>query len=238
MVRIAAAQIPITANIQENLTTILNAIKRAAHKNADFICLPEICLVNEETNFPPITKETNQIRNAAKQHHINIIFGTYAREKEHIRNQIWIINKQGTVVYKYNKKYAYLTEKSFLKEGRRNKVITLDKTPFAVINCWDYAYPEHIRKLAKQGAKIIFCPSYLMSYPQTHRVLDKIPQVRAFDTMSYFVMVDGYSDETFKRTKICSPFNELARIHNKPGIVYADLDLKTIDKLRKQFVNL
>lgn len=238
MVRVAAAQMRITGNVKTNLAEILTTIKKASKNGAQFLCLPEICLVNEETNIPSISKETKRIREAAKEHHLNVIFGTYAKDKNHIRNQIWIIDRHGRIAYKYNKKHAYLSERPFLKEGKHNKVITLDDVPFAVINCWDYAYPEHIRKLAKRGAKIIFCPSYLMSFPKTGQVLDKIPQVRAFDAMSYFIMVDGHSDETFKRTKICSPLTELGRIHNKPGIIYADLDLADIDSLRELFLNL
>lgn len=236
-IKIAAAQLQIHKKIEDNLQEILNAIDIASRNGAQFLCCPEICLVTDERKVKNLSAETAQIKAAAKKNHLNFIFGTYVKEDEVIRNQIWVINNQGKLIYKYNKKHTWLKERPFVKAGRKNKVLEVDGIKFAVINCWDYAYPEDIRKLAKQGAQIIFCPSYLLSHPYTKEVLDKIPQVRAFDAMSYFVMADAVAADTFKRTKICHPLNLISRIQDKPGIIYAELDLMQIDRLRKRFMN-
>jgi (R)-amidase len=229
----------VTDFTEQNLTEILTRIHTASSNGARFICFPEISLVSDETRLQDITREVAQIKQAAKDNDINVIFGTYIQdEKGHIRNQIWIVNRQGGVVYRYSKRNPFLTEKSFLKAGRQNKVVTVDEMPFAVIDCWDYAFPEHIRGLAKRGAKVIFCPSYLLSHPRTREVLDRVPQVRAFDTMAYFIMVDSYAPETFKRTRICHPLHEIASVVNSPATIYADIDLTEIDELRETYHNL
>lgn len=229
----------VTDFTEQNLTEILSRIHTAASNGAKFVCFPEISLVSDEHNLQDITRETRQIREAAQRNDINVIFGTYVLdENKHIRNQIWIVSREGKVVYRYSKRNPFLTEKSFLKAGRQNKVVTVDGMPFAVIDCWDYAFPEHIRELAKKGAKVIFCPSYLLSHPRTSEVLERVPQVRAFDTMAYFIMVDSYAPETFKRTRICHPLHEVASIVNSPATIYADLDLTEIDELRNTYHNL
>ncbi|MBU1038733.1 carbon-nitrogen hydrolase family protein [Patescibacteria group bacterium] len=237
-IKIAAGQIEVGDNIEKNLQKILLAITTAAAQQADYLCLPEICLVSDEKLIRNINKEIEQIKQAAKKYKINVIFGTYLKIDGHIRNQLWVINKNGETIHKYNKKHTFFTERSTVKEGKNNKVLTIDNLNFAVINCWDYAYPEDIRKLARDGAQVIFCPSYLVSHPHTKEVLDKIPQVRAFDSMSYFIMVDAFNKETFKRSKICHPLKTLSSLSDSPGIIYATIELTAITKLRQRFLNL
>jgi predicted amidohydrolase len=238
IVKVIAAQIKVTESVQENLASILSAITEAGKEKTDFICFPEACLVSDETFIPQLKGETKAIRKAAAQANVNVLFGTYVKEKGITRNQIWVINRKGELVYRYNKKHLYATEIEHVKAGKTNKMLTLDGIKFAVINCWDYAFPEYLRKLAQQGADIIFCPSYLLSFPFTKEVLRKIPQVRAFDCMAYFVMVDACAEDSFKHSKICSPLQELAGIEGKPGLLKAELDLSLLQELRARFKNL
>ena len=238
MVNIAAVQMPISNDSLINFTQILKYVKQAAKNDAKIICFPEISLVSDEKLVKPINKEIKEITFLAKELKVSIIFGTYLKKEDAIKNQIIVVNQNGKIIHRYNKKHAYISEKKFLKEGRNNRIFTLNKISCAVINCWDYAYPEYIRSLARRGAMLIFCPSYLMSHKKTKEVLKKIPQVRAFDSMSYFVMVDAFTKETFRHSKICHPLKELASISDQQGIIYADVSIKEIKKLRKHFSNI
>jgi len=156
-VRIAAVQMEVEDSIADNLKEILEGISDAKKDSCDFVCFPELSLVCDEKLVKNITEETNKIKQAAKENNINVIFGTYVKEDDKIRNQIWTINKRGEIIYKYNKRHSYMTEKMYVTEGRRNKVLDSEGVKFAVINCWDYAYPEDIRKLAKEGANEFYC---------------------------------------------------------------------------------
>jgi predicted amidohydrolase len=238
MVNVAAVQMPISNDSVINLNQILKDVRKAAKNEAEIVCFPEISLVSDEKLVRPIGKEIKAISSLAKELNVSVIFGTYLKDENQIKNQIIVINQKGKIIHRYNKKHAYISEKKFLKEGRNNRVFTLNKISCAVINCWDYAYPEYIRSLAKKGAMVIFCPSYLMSHKKTKEVLKKIPQVRAFDSMSYFVMVDAYTKETFKKSRICHPLKELASISDQSGIIYAEIMVKEIKKLRKYFSNV
>jgi len=237
--KIAAAQIVVTDSIEQNLQEILKAIRTASKNNADIVCLPETCLINEEEHTRRITKEVKTIRDLAKEKNINVVFGSYVLDDEQkIRNRIFVIDRTGEVVLRYNKRNLYRDESAIIVAGKRNRLATLDGIHIAVINCWDYAFPEDIRDLASRGAEVIFCPSYLLSHPQTHNVLYHIPQVRAFDCMAYFVMVDAFAEETYKHSKICHPLHRIADIKNKAGIAYGEIDTSEIKKLRKEFPNL
>ena len=236
-VRVAAAQIRVTSDVEQNLSRILTAVKDAASRKARFVCLPEACLVVDDDNVPSIDAELKKIRRVAKERAIHVIFGSYAKINGHVRNQVFVISADGSIVYRYSKRNVFMKESALVKPGRSNKVLSLDGVVFAVINCWDYAFPEQFRVLAKKGAKIIFCPAYLLSHPRTKNVLVHVPQVRAFDTMAYFVMADAVSEETFCQTTMCHPLRRLARVSGREGLLVQDLDLSEITALRKEFPN-
>lgn len=236
-VRLAAAQIIITRNTEKNLESILEAVSRAASEGAQFVCLPETCLVSEASLVKPVKDLLEQIYAAAKTYSINIVFGSYVLVRGRVKNRILVVSKEGKVVYRYDKRNLFMQEPKEVSPGGTNKVLSLDGVRFAVINCWDYAFPEQLRRLAKKGAKIIFCPANLLSFPRTKNVLLAVPQVRAFDTMAYFVMVDGFSSKLFCQSKVCHPLRELARISDEPAVVCVDVDLAEIDSLRQDFPN-
>ncbi|KKM23120.1 hypothetical protein LCGC14_1618460, partial [marine sediment metagenome] len=82
---------------------------------------------------------------------------------------------------------------------------------------------------------IIFCPSYLVDYEKDEELLRKIPLVRAFENMSYYISCDAYTDETLSESYICHPLRTLKIIKKKEGIMFEDLNLKEIDSLRKYY---
>jgi len=236
---IAACQMAVTANDQENLNAILKNIRRARLKNADVICFPESCFINEEDDTRIIKKEVEMIQEAAVKNNIHVIFGSYLVDaKKKNRNQVIVIDRKGNIVKRYNKENKYMAESERIAAGHRNSIFELDGVRCAVFICWDYAFPENMRELAAKGTDVIFCPSFLLSYPDTKNVLERMPQVRAFDTMSYFVMVDAFADDTFQESKICHPLYCMNKISKKPGMIYAKINTEEVQLLRKKFANM
>lgn len=235
---IAAAQICVSEDIDRNHAHILRAIYQSAKQGARFVCLPESCLVPEVSLLRSTHEYIKNICGAAQEHGINVIFGSYARVCGKIRNRVFVVSDQGSIVHRYDKRNLFMDEPQEVVGGKTNEVISLLGIPFAVINCWDYAFPEQIRWLACKGAKIIFCPAYVVSHPRTSNVIPYVPQVRAFDAMSYFVMVDAFAEDAYGRTRICHPLREVASVVGSEGIVVADIDLSEIDSLREEFPNL
>ena len=235
---IAAAQIKVTGDLITNLRTVERYVKKAAAKDVNFVCFPEACISGSETEELPSKGHEDFIVKLAVKFNINIIVGTYAKVGSKIRNQIWVISRKGKTVYKYNKRNLYISESTEVIPGKSNRVLELDGLPFAVINCYDYAFPEQIRELAQKGAKVIFCPSYLLSHPNTKQVLLKVPQMRAFDAMAYYLMVDAIAEDTFKRSRICHPLYEISSVKNRQGLITAEINLEDIDALRAEYKTL
>ncbi|MBW2967233.1 carbon-nitrogen hydrolase family protein [Candidatus Woesearchaeota archaeon] len=229
-------QMEVSGVKSENLKRMLELIEKAC--GSDVVCFPELCLQCDVENVVPVKSDLAALSEAAVENDVNLIFGSYIRFNGLIKNRIFVMDRKGDIIHRYNKRHPFMSEEDKISKGRVNSVFVLDGVPCAVINCWDYAFPEYVRGLAKKGAKVVFCPAYLMSFPRTAQVLDRIPQVRAFDCMSYFVMVDAFAEDSYGSSRICHPLREIASLRGREGIFFADLDTDEIEGLRRDFRNL
>jgi len=238
MVKVAAAQITVTNNSLKNLNNIVKYIKKAASKNVDIVCFPEASLVHSKNKKTlkniPIKKYINIIKKSCKENNIYCIFGTNILEKNKIYNSAFFIDDKGKVIYRYNKVNLWVTEKE-KSNGNKNKSIKTKFGKIGIIICWDIAYPEFVKPLAKQGAWVIFCPSYVINYKRELKSYEQIPFVRAFENSAYFVYVDAYANNTVKYSYICGPSRIYSKIRNKEGMIIADLDRRKIMGLRKHY---
>ncbi len=235
MVRVAVAQIRVVDNVEKNLQQILKFINRASSKQADIVCFPETSLNPDEENVLDVSDQIKEIRERCCGKSIYCIFGSYIRERNKIFNTVFLIDRSGRVLYKYKKVHLWKSELKNVSPGRVNRVIDTDFGRIGIINCWDFAYPEFVKNLSKKGAKIIFCPSYLVDYEKDEELLRKIPLVRAFENISYYISCDAFTDKTLSESCICHPLRILKTIKKREGVVFEDLNLKEIDSLRKYY---
>ena len=232
MMKVAAAQIRVTGNPEENCEKILLFLERAKRRKVDIICFPETCLITKSKEVIPIEKFLKKIKDKCKTLRIYCIFGTYEKNGNNVYNIVYFIDKNGKVKYKYRKRHLWVTEKN-VKAGKENKIVNTEFGKIGIITCWDFAFPEDIRKLSKSGARIIFCPSYLVNYKPAKDVLESLPLIRAFENCCYYVTCDTFTKETAGMSFICSPYKILGKIKGREGIISRKIDLKRIDKLRK-----
>ena len=235
MLRIASVQMNINKDKDRNLSKILHYLKKAYKKKASMVCFPEHCIMPDENNLKPIGPFLDAIGKDCKKFSIWCIVGSYAKEFGKIFNVIYLIDGHGKIRAKYKKTHLWRSERKLVSSGNRNKVIDTEFGKIGIINCWDFAFPEFIKKLSKKGAKIIFCPSYLVDYKGYLDMLKSVPLVRAFENLCYFVLASAANKDTARISYICSPSKVLSKIENKEGIILADVNLKSIRKLRSYF---
>jgi len=231
MVKIALAQIELSDKTSHNVKKILDYIEKASIKKVDIICFPESTL--GDNVFDLKAREIKVIQESCKNKSIYCIFGAHIKERGKIYNSAILVNRKGNIQYVYNK--INLFPGLDLKKttpGNRNKVIKTDFGKIGIIICWDFAFPEYIRKLSKKGAQIIFCPSYLLNDAEISKeVFRSYPLTRAFENAVYFVSCDAFTEEVLGESYICSPLKIINKIRGKEGIIFADLDLKELRDL-------
>ena len=238
MSKIAVAQIEIFDELNKNLKKVLNFIDKASAKNADLVCFPESCLGEDFLNIN--CQEIKAIREKCKKKSIYCIFGAHIRENGKIFNSAILIDRLGKIQYLYRKKHLFSgLDLKNTSSGKENNVIKTDFAKIGIIICWDFAFPEDIRKLSEKGAEIIFCPSYLLKASKISKeVFRSYPLARAFENLVYFVSCDAFTDEVISESFVCSPLKILNKIKNREGIIFTDLDLHKIKNLRKLYNHL
>lgn len=241
MVKAAAAQIVVTSNTEKNLNKILDYIKKSASKKADIVCFPEGSLIHSKNRKyikkSPINIYLERIKNACKDNKIYCIFGTNIADMNKIYNSAFLIDNKGKIIYRYDKVNLFIKEKNNknIATGKTNKIIKTKFGKIGIIICWDIAYPEYVKDLAKKGAWIIFCPSHIKNYGRELESYLQIPYVRAFETSSYFVSCDSANKECAQYSIICGPSKIYSKIKGREGIIFAELNRKKIFKLRKYY---
>ena len=203
MPRIAVAQIKVFDEIDRNLNKILDFIEKASSKNADIVCFPESCLGDSIINTK--SRQITKIQEKCKENSIYCIFGAHVKQGKKIFNSALLINKAGRIQYIYNKMHLFPgLDLKITAHGKKNKVVKTNFGEIGILICWDFAFPEDIKKLSKGGAQIIFCPSYLLKEAGISKhVFRSLPIVRAFENMAYFVTCDAFTNETFSESFIC-----------------------------------
>lgn len=178
---------------EENLKKALVKIDEAAKKGAQIICLQELfsslyfCQVNDDKFFDLAESfENNPTLQAlckkAKEKDV-VIIGTFFEKanengKTNYYNSAVIIDVDGQIKNHYRKLHipddpvSYYSEAYYFSPG--NLPLKATQTKYAkigVLICWDQWYPEPARKLAQDGAEIIFYPTaigWTVGVEQTH----------------------------------------------------------------------
>lgn len=233
-ITIAAAQIPQSNDLTENLSRILTVMDSVS---ADIICFPETALTGECKESPDDFHRA--IAEKAKERGIWCIYGAYVRrgrQKDWVYNEALAVNRNGQVVSFYQKKHLWSVEKGVEAGNGANIPVATEFGPIGLIICWDIAFPEEVRRLARQGARIVFCPTYWYGRQYcTTQMIEMLPRVRAFENQIYFVLCDAYSDETAARSRICSPLKVLAEAKVAEEIITTTVDMAELQELRKTF---
>jgi|SRR3989338_7073552 len=241
MVKVAAAQIPVTKNALDNLNNIIKYIKKAASKKADIVCFPETSLINSKNKSYikkiQLKKYIKIIQNSCKENKIHCIFGTNFLKNNKAYNSAFFIDDEGKAVYRYDKVNLFIKEKNKKKiiAGKNNRIIKTKFGNIGIIICWDIAYPEYIKELSKKGAWIIFCPSYIKNYGRELESYLGLPYSRAFESSCYFVSCDSANKECAQYSVICGPSEIYSEIKGKEGIIFAELDKRKINGVRKRY---
>ena len=176
-VRVATCQLQARAvkDYDEFLRAIRYFIDVASDYEADFIVFPELftlmLLSFEEKELSPMEaierlseytpRLKTDISDFAMRYNINIIAGSHPTRMEDgdIHNVAYVCLRDGSV-HEQEKIHPTPNERYWwnIRGGDKINVIQTDCGPIGVQICYDSEFPELSRKLADEGARIIFVP--------------------------------------------------------------------------------
>ncbi|NVD44037.1 bifunctional GNAT family N-acetyltransferase/carbon-nitrogen hydrolase family protein [Qipengyuania atrilutea] len=205
-VRVATCQLQAraVADFDEFMRAIEYFVDVAADYEADFITFPELftlmLLSFEKKELSPVeaieklSNYTPRIRSAlsemAMRYNINIIGGSHPTRMEDgdIHNVAYVCLRDGSI-HEQEKIHPTPNERYWwnIKGGDRIDVIPTDCGPIGVLICYDSEFPELARRLADEGARIIFVP-FCTDSRQGYLRVRYCGQARAIENQCFVVL--------------------------------------------------
>ena len=261
-VKIGICQIKQSKEKKENLEFAKQAIEEAVSNGAQIVVLGEYfnTMYNKEWTLKDaesLTETTNSptldfLKEISKRLQIYLIAGSIPERgpEGKIYNTSLALNKNGEIVAQCRKIHLFdidipgkitFKESEYLIPG--NQVTTFD-TEFGTVGlgiCYDIRFPELALLMAQKGAKLIVYPG---CFNQTTGPLhwELLIRSRALDNQLYVV---GCSTSRFKEdpamyqawghSTCVDPMGKvIATCEQDPTILYAELDFKYLEDMRKQ----
>lgn len=256
-VTIAMCQMINTIDKNDNIKKAKKMIEEAASKGANIVILPEIfnChyhysdfRINAE-KFP--TGETiKMLSKAAKDNNIYLFGGSIPEldEENNIYNTCFIFDKCGKLLGKHRKIHLFdvniengvkFQESKTFKSGSSITIVETEYGKIGTAICYDVRFPELMRLMTIEGAKIIIIPAaFNMTTGPAH--WETLFKCRALDNQVYMVGCSPArniesSYVAYGNSIVASPWGEVIyRMDEKEGIILCDLDLDYLNKIREE----
>lgn len=231
----------------EDFNTNINKVeiftKEASLKKAELILFPEMCLSGFTNNINSLEKSEEEIietiRNIAINNEINIGLGFAIKVGEKGKNKYIIISKSGEVLANYTKihPFTFGGEDKIYCKGDHIDICKINEFKIAPFICYDLRFPE-IFQIASKDAHVITVGASWPKAREDHWI--SLLKARAIENQCYVLGINrvGVGDglEYNGASVFVSPTGEfLNDVNSKEGIIIKNIELDTINKVKKQF---
>lgn len=253
--RVAAIQMLVTADKEQNLRTAGTYVAEAASAGADLVVLPEMfCCPYQTDLFPayaePAGGKTWQLLSGlAADHQVCLVGGTMPEiEDHHLYNTSFVFDRQGVQIARHRKMHLFdiavqggqhFQESATVTPGQAVTVFATDFCPVGLCVCYDFRFPELARRMVDRGAAVLIVPGAFNSTtgPAHWEVLFRS---RAIDNQVFTIGCAPACDQTasyhsWGHTLMVSPWGDiLGQLDRGPGWLIRDIDLDAVTRVRRQ----
>ena len=254
--RIAAVQCTSVSDPEKNKRALSVLISEAASQDADLVLLPEMCLSMNSDYYQDLAEDSATLDWLAAQaatHSLWLVAGAVPQpapgDDARVRSASLVFNPEGELVKRYDKIHLFDVDVGDAQGSYRESdtfssgsdIVNID-TPVGNIGltiCFDLRFPEQYQALRDAGADIILVPAaFTHTTGEAHWEI--LLKARAIETQCYVLAANqcGWHDDkrrTWGHSMIIDPWGEsLGMLHESPGVIVADVDLKVLEDLRKK----
>lgn len=259
--RAACVQNTATRDIAANVDRVCAQIDEAVSAGADFIALPETVGLIEPVNaqIPAATfSEAEDIglaafRSKAREHGVTVLVGSQLiLEDGKIFNRSFLLDTSGEILARYNKLHMFdielkngesYRESDAIAPGDKAVIVETALGKLGLSICYDLRFAALYHCLAQAGAEFITIPAaFTQTTGQAH--WHTLVRARAIETGAFIIAPNQCGHHCDKRysyghSLIIDPWGEiLADGGSEPGVIYADIDLEQVKKVRSRIPSL
>jgi predicted amidohydrolase len=247
--RLALLQMHIEAgNPEANFSKLTSMLEEAVsqEQKPDVIMFPEMWNTGYALTEIHTIADRDGARTKAflsdfsKKHGVHIIGGSIAELKsEKVFNTIYAFDREGNIAADYSKIHLFrlMEEEKYLAAGDKPGRLEIEGAQAGLMICYDIRFPELARKLALEGAKLLFVPAE-WPRPRLHHWRTLLT-ARAIENQMFVIACNrtgtSGSTEFFGHSIVLDPWGEtIAEAGEEETIIYADIDLSLVDTVRSR----
>lgn len=246
-VRVAAIQMEVVSGEpRKNMVRAEAMLNEAAEQGAQAALLPELWTTGYALEqFEQLADEyadatLHFLEESARRLNMTIIGGSFPkRGPDGIYSTCHIVAQEGTLAPSYSKEHLFplLQEPQFLRPGVAGAVTNTPLGRWGTLICFDIRFPESARRLAYQGARLLWVPSE-WPHPRLEHWRTLL-RARAIENQFFVVAANrtgqGDNSNWCGHSTIIDPWgNILAEAAEEEAVVIADLDMGLVDEVRSR----
>lgn len=259
--RTAVIQLQVGSNVQDNLATSSELVRKAALAGAELIVLPEMVDYRGKDDAVPDIKTdipgsvSNHFANLARELTIWLQAGSIHENipgQDRTFNTALLFNPEGEEVAQYRKLHLYdvqipgrvdSLESSSIAPGSEVVTAIINGHVAGLTICYDIRFPELYRQLADRGAEIVFLPAAFTMYTGKDH-WETLIRARAIENQCFLLAsgthgVDEEGKATYGRSMIVDPWGTvLATAPDGDGYAMATLDFDYLKRIREELPSL
>jgi len=169
--KVATCQFAVSGSIERNFGQIRKFMTRAASEQADIVHFPECALSGyagidfeafDHFDWQLLNKAMKDVMALAGELRLYVVLGSAHRltEPNKPHNSLYLINRKGRIVDRYDKRFCLTSELEHYTPGNRFVNFTINAVKCSLLICFDARFPEIYRRLYKQDVKCIFQSFY------------------------------------------------------------------------------
>lgn len=227
----------------QRLEKLLKKIQ--VHKN-DWLVFPEMWpgLFQPEIKDKQVRDQAycfHWLKRFAREKKCYLVGSMLELPKRQAFNTAFVINPQGELLASYRKinLFPLAKEHILFRAGRKTTVVSTPWGKIGLAICYDLRFPEHFRKLTREGAQIILVPS---AWPQERAEhFHALLKARAIENQCFVVGVNKCGPEKDGLifgggSVLFDPWGQpLLQLKNKTEIGTITIDLKQVKQIRKKY---
>jgi predicted amidohydrolase len=271
-IRLRLFQSDIRNSINENLSLIENisqmkwspqnidisnyisqkTMNRESQSSCDVLVLPELFTTGyhspekmhelaEDINGPTVST----LKRITRENNISIGAGSFIeKDGDRYYNTSISMNSKGQLLNRYRKTHLFtpMGEEEMFSPGDRLTTFKCFDTIIGVLTCYELRFPEIARRLALDGAKIIFCP---VNWPHPRAdIMYNLARARAIENQLFFVVVNrvGTQGKWYfcGQSMVCAPDGKVLALGSEENEerIDVEINLEDVEKYRQEIPSL